>query len=227
MTEDLFYKTLMDNLYDGVYFVDRDRRITYWNKGAERITGYPKIKVVGTFCHDNLLNHVIDNGKHLCQDGCPLLATIQDGSPREAEVYLHHADGHRLPVLARTSPIHDESNNVIGVVEVFSNNKSLFKMRRKVDQLEQAVLVDQLTDVGNRAYAELKIKSPLPYCFLISTISSRSMMCMVITWGICHLKPFGLLGHQSQTCTDGSSFAHRVEVSPIVNPKSKIASCVV
>ncbi len=29
-----FYKGLIDNLYDGVYFVDRDRKITYWNKGA-------------------------------------------------------------------------------------------------------------------------------------------------------------------------------------------------
>ena len=35
-----FHKSLIDNLYDGVYFVDKDRLITYWNKGAERITGY-------------------------------------------------------------------------------------------------------------------------------------------------------------------------------------------
>ena len=34
-----FYKELLDNLSDGVYFVDGERRITYWNKGAERITG--------------------------------------------------------------------------------------------------------------------------------------------------------------------------------------------
>ena len=44
---DDFYKTLLDNLYDGVYFVDRDRRITYWNKGAERITGYAAREVEG------------------------------------------------------------------------------------------------------------------------------------------------------------------------------------
>jgi PAS domain S-box-containing protein len=34
-----FYKDIIDNLYDGVYFVDKDRRIIYWNNGAERITG--------------------------------------------------------------------------------------------------------------------------------------------------------------------------------------------
>jgi hypothetical protein len=26
-----FYKKLLDEFYDGVYFVDRERRITYWN----------------------------------------------------------------------------------------------------------------------------------------------------------------------------------------------------
>lgn len=161
MTKELFYKILIDNLYDGVYFVDRDRRITYWNKSAERLTGYPNTRVVGTFCHDNLLNHVTENGKHLCQDGCPLHATMQDGRPREAEVYLRHADGHRIPVLVRTSPIHDESQNIIGAVELFSNNKSLFKMKRRVDQLEHSILVDPLTGIGNREYAELKIISAL------------------------------------------------------------------
>ena len=56
-----FYKELVDNLYDGVYFVDRDRRITYWNKGAERITGYSAPQVIGRRCRDTLLNHVTAN----------------------------------------------------------------------------------------------------------------------------------------------------------------------
>ncbi|HEX7541873.1 MAG TPA: PAS domain-containing protein [Anaerolineales bacterium] len=37
-------KDILDNLYDGVYFVDPERRITYWNNGAERITGYPAVR---------------------------------------------------------------------------------------------------------------------------------------------------------------------------------------
>ncbi len=35
-----FLAKLLDEMFDGVYFVDLDRKITYWNKGAERITGY-------------------------------------------------------------------------------------------------------------------------------------------------------------------------------------------
>lgn len=160
-TENQFYKKLMDNLYDGVYFVDDERRITYWNKGAERITGYQSDQVIGRYCHSNILNHVTEAGQYLCQEGCPLLATIKDGQPREAEMYLHHAEGHRVPVQIRTSPIHDDDGEIVGAVETFSNNQVLFKMRRKVDQLEQNILLDTVTGIGNRAYSEIKIKSAL------------------------------------------------------------------
>ena len=35
-----FYKGLLDEISDGVYFVNRDRVITYWNKAAEELSGY-------------------------------------------------------------------------------------------------------------------------------------------------------------------------------------------
>lgn len=151
----------MDNLYDGVYFVDRDRRITYWNNGAEHITGYDSEKMLGSLCHQKLLDHVDNSGKHLCEDGCPLLATIQDGRRREAEVYLRHREGHRVPVLVRTSPIEDDQGQIVGAVEVFSNNQAVIKMRRKVDQLEQNIMLDVLTGIGNRAHGQIKINTAL------------------------------------------------------------------
>jgi diguanylate cyclase (GGDEF)-like protein/PAS domain S-box-containing protein len=159
--EDQFHKSLIDNLYDGVYFVDTSRLITYWNKGAERITGYRSQDILGQYCHANILDHVTDSGTHLCKDGCPLMATIQDGKPREAEVHLRHAEGYRVSVLVRTTPIYDSENNIIGAVEVFSNNQSLFKMKRRVDELEKDVFRDVLTELGNRKLLEIKINSAI------------------------------------------------------------------
>ena len=49
-----FYKNIIDNLYDGVYFVDRDRRITYWNNGAERTYGWSRAEAVGQRAADLL-----------------------------------------------------------------------------------------------------------------------------------------------------------------------------
>ncbi len=160
-SSDNLYKQLIDNLYDGVYFVDDERRITYWNKGAERITGYLSELMVGSYCHHNLLNHVTEDGKLLCEEGCPLLATLHDGQLREAEVHLRHADGYRVPVLIRISPILDERRHIVGAVEVFSNNQSLFIMRRKISELAQKALFDTLTGLTNRAYTEARGRSAL------------------------------------------------------------------
>ena len=41
-----FHARLLDSLFDGVYFVDVERRITYWNRGAEILTGYSASEVV-------------------------------------------------------------------------------------------------------------------------------------------------------------------------------------
>ena len=146
------YKEILDNLYDGVYFVDRERRITYWNKGAERITGFNAEHMLGRFCYDNLLNHVNEYGIQLCFDGCPLHATIADGLPRQAELYLHHADGQRIPVLVKTAPIRDENGEITGAVETFSDNSKLMTMRHQVRRLEDTVLIDYLTGIGNRRF---------------------------------------------------------------------------
>ena len=153
-----FYKKLIDNLYDGIYFVDRERVITYWNKGAERITGYPASRVVGHSCRDNLLNHVTADGVQLCLNDCPLAATMKDGQAREAEVFLHHANGYRMPVVVRASPIPDEHGNIIGAVETFSNNERVVNARRQLGEVQQIALTDSLTGIGNRRYLENRLE---------------------------------------------------------------------
>lgn len=160
LTKD-FYQLLLDNLYDGVYFADRDRNITYWNRGAENITGYKASEVIGRACRDNLLNHCTENGHELCLDACPLTRSMETGNHQEAEVYLRHADGHRVPVLVRTSPIYGEDGEVIGAVEIFSNNSKLFKARDRIRKLQETTLTDALTGIGNRRLAETKLNAAL------------------------------------------------------------------
>lgn len=159
-----FYKDIIDNLYDGVYFVDRDRTITYWNKGAERITGYPATQTVGRACRDNLLNHVTANGIELCKNNCPLAAVMEDGNPREAEVYVHHKDGHRVPIIVRATALRDEEGNIIGAIESFSNNKPVIDTRRKLQEMRHIVHTDRLTSIGNRQLVEGRLRAVIAEC---------------------------------------------------------------
>jgi len=154
-----FYKDIIDNVYDGVYFVDRDRVITYWNKGAERITGYTSRQVIGRACRDNLLNHVSAEGVALCQTRCPLAGCMEDGKVREAEVFLHHMDGHRLPVMVRAAPLRDKAGRIIGAVETFSSSTALMTARRKLQELRRTAHTDSLTGIGNRRYLEGRLRA--------------------------------------------------------------------
>ncbi|MCK5577894.1 MAG: PAS domain-containing protein [Planctomycetes bacterium] len=113
------YQAIMDKLYEGVYFVDCDRKIRYWNKGAEEITGYTREEMVGRKCSDNILKHIDDTGCQWCQELCPLVKSISDGREREAKLYLHHKEGHRLLVRIRVMPVRDADEKVIGAFEIF------------------------------------------------------------------------------------------------------------
>ena len=155
----LFYKEILDHLYDGVYFVDRERRITYWNHGAERITGYLAEQVMGRRCADNILEHVDAAGRLLCTGMCPLAASMLDGQQKEAHVFLRHADGYRVPVLVRVSPIQDENGRIIGAVEIFSDNSELFHTQKRLEEMSQTVYRDPLTGAANRRGIDLILEA--------------------------------------------------------------------
>jgi diguanylate cyclase (GGDEF)-like protein/PAS domain S-box-containing protein len=152
-----FYKELLDSLTDGVDFVDQDRWITYWNRGAEAITGDSAADVIGTSCWDNLLRHVDGNGKELCHDGCPLAATVLDGAGRDADVALLHRDGYLVPVKVRSAAIRDETGGIVGAVETFQDETAHVETLQRVEELRQLTYLDALTGAGNRRYAEAEL----------------------------------------------------------------------
>jgi diguanylate cyclase (GGDEF)-like protein/PAS domain S-box-containing protein len=156
-----FYRQLVDNLEEGVYFVDRERRITYWNRGAEQLTGFPRDEVEGRHCSDNILMHVDEDGRQLCDVGCPVQRVIADGAECVAQAFLHHRAGHRVPVRIRAAPIRDDSGRIVGAVETFSDNSVERAARQQAETLERLALLDALTGIGNRRYLESRLRAKL------------------------------------------------------------------
>lgn len=153
-----FYKTLLDNMFEGIYVIDLERRITVWNAAAEELTGYTAEEVIGKPCRDKVLMHVDDRGNKLCEIKlCPAARAIAENEPSQEELYLHHRDGHRIPVKTRISPIRDSRGRVMGAIEMFSDNSSSLAARQKMEELQQLALLDMLTNIGNRRYAETSL----------------------------------------------------------------------
>lgn len=141
---------ILDHLYDGLYVVDPERKIVYWNPAAARLTGYSSDEMIGRHCFDNLLNHVDASGCSLCRAQCPLTATMADGEARETMVYLRHRTGSRLPVEVRASALRDADGSIIGAVEAFQDGRRRESMGRRLDELEKLAEVDALTQIANR-----------------------------------------------------------------------------
>lgn len=151
-------KLLIENMHDGVYFTDLNRKITYWNQSARQITGFSEGEAVGRRCADNLLIHIDDNGNSLCQRMCPLAKTLKDGKTRDAEIYLHHKQGHRVPVMVRVTPLHDNDGKIIGAAELFSDMSAREVNRLRVAELESLSMLDELTGLSNRRHIEMEIE---------------------------------------------------------------------
>lgn len=153
--KDLF----MTNLYEGIYVVDKNRKILFWNSGSEKITGYKAEEVVNSFCYNNILQHVDSTGKQLCFSGCPLQGTLETGEINEADVFLHHKDGHRVPVSVKSIPLYDDNNNLIAVVEAFTDASHRAIKHEEMVQLKKILDIDSLTSIYNRRYLEFYLNN--------------------------------------------------------------------
>ncbi len=149
---------LIDRMSEGVYTVNLDRVITSWNPGAEQITGYTAAEVIGRSCSDGILRHVNDRGTQLCLHGCPLKAVMRDGRSREAAIYLHHKDGHRVPVTVSGQALRDDDGEINGSIELFSARAATRFARPPTEDEQRDSSRDPVTDIGNRRYGDMNLK---------------------------------------------------------------------
>ncbi len=122
---DIKLKEFLDNLDKGAYITDTKRRIVYWNKQAEKITGYSAQEVVGKRCQDNILCHIDRSGVLICASSlCPLYRTIKTGESGRIPFAVHALtkSGERIPVSINTYPIF-KGGEVVGGLEIFDEGK--------------------------------------------------------------------------------------------------------
>jgi diguanylate cyclase (GGDEF)-like protein/PAS domain S-box-containing protein len=145
--------SLLHHVQDGIYFVDPERVIRFWSKGAERISGYSAEQVTGRRCGDFLM-HVDDSGGSLCGSACPLMDCAARRCSIEGSVWLMHANGHRVPVHVTATPVFDAAGTCSGMVELFRDATEESVLLQRARELESLALLDPLTGIGNRRFAE-------------------------------------------------------------------------
>ena len=140
-------ENIMDCLNDGVYVCNRDRRIVYWSKAAERITGWKSEDVLGRACLEDILNHVDKDGHVLCgEEHCPLHRAMVTGvtTSMPVIVFARCKDGSRVPSLVTTAPIRNEAGEVIGGVETFRDASPMLVDLERAQKIQNQTLQHDL-----------------------------------------------------------------------------------
>jgi|HubBroStandDraft_6_1064221.scaffolds.fasta_scaffold00815_10 diguanylate cyclase (GGDEF)-like protein/PAS domain S-box-containing protein len=185
------FRTVLECLPTGVYLVDLDQRILFWNEGAEQITGYLRQDVVGHFCRDNLLAESRpDNTNQKAPPGAKpsnvgpasdaILSILRDGKRTFAEVSLRHKNGHRVFVRLRGVPIRNSHGTIVGAAESFDESFSASACDRRHDKLEGYGCLDPETGVLTHRLILSHLREslatfaehPVPFCILLIQIDA-------------------------------------------------------
>lgn len=140
---------IIDCLNDGVYVCDRNRRIVYWSKAAERITGWRSEEVLGRACLEDILSHVDKDGHRLCgEEHCPLHRSMITGVATSVPVIVFALckDGSRVPTQVTTAPIRNEAGEVIGGVETFRDVSPMLADLERAKKIQRQTLEHDLPD---------------------------------------------------------------------------------
>ncbi|MGA6985620.1 MAG: PAS domain S-box protein [Terriglobales bacterium] len=112
------FRHVLEDLPGGIYIVDRERKIRFWNHGAEHITGYLAHEVVG-----HVLEAVVQacdrQGNSFCGEQRPVTVTLTERRSQSCTAFFLHKSGHRVPVNVRTLPIAEQSGAVGGATVLF------------------------------------------------------------------------------------------------------------
>jgi PAS domain S-box-containing protein len=164
---------VLESILTGVYVVDRERTIVFWNAGAERISGYLRHQVIGRKCGESILAHCDQANRPLCGDDCPLRDTIRDGAQRTMDINLRHRDGYLVPVTVHAVPVRDAGGRIIGAAESFEERQPAAE--RVEEELAGDGCLHDLAGIPDRLMVEAALadhlddleKEGIPFALLV------------------------------------------------------------
>jgi PAS domain S-box-containing protein len=141
---------ILESISDGVFTVDSDWRITYFNRAAEEITGVRRRDAVGRRCSEVFR-------ASMCEADCALRQTMETGKATvNRSAFIVTAEGRRLPISVSTAILKNERGRVIGGAETFRDLSLVEELRKELEGRYQ------VGDMVSRSAAMRRVFGVLP-----------------------------------------------------------------
>lgn len=150
----LCQRRLLDNMYDGVMFVDAELRIQFWNQAAVRLTGLAAEAVYQRVFVPSLLDLHDENGRRVEDPDCPVAFAVRTGVQWLRRLVLRGRGGRQMSVDAHAIPVCDREGVVVGLALLMHDVSQQISLEARCQDLHSLATRDPLTQVANRAEFE-------------------------------------------------------------------------
>jgi diguanylate cyclase (GGDEF)-like protein/PAS domain S-box-containing protein len=182
------YRAALDSVTAGVYLVDRNGKILFWNSGAERITGHLRQDIVGHSALKDFLGHLDGDNNPVAGEVLPVSIVLREGKASVAQVSIRHKSGHRVLARLNAAPIRDSYGGLIGAVETFEESGFNAPIDGRQSKLRAFGCLDEASGVLNHSVVQSHLREtlatfaeyPVPFSILcigidkLDVIKSRS-----------------------------------------------------
>lgn len=125
---DLPIESILDCIADGVFTIDLNWSITYFNRAAEKITKIPKQEALGQKCWEVFHSSI-------CDGACVLSQCLKGNCPLTTQtVYIVRPDGEKIHISISAAPLFNPQGKLIGGVETFRDLTALNHLQEVVEQ---------------------------------------------------------------------------------------------
>lgn len=188
----LFEQQLIDSMHDGVIFVDEQKSIFLWSKGAERLTGVSSAAANGRQFTPSLLDMCNTAGRRVRDDSCPVSRALATHAQLRQRLEILGRQGEHVAIDLHTIPVICRDGNLRGATILLQDAQPEVSLEEKCEALHAEVTKDSMTKVANRAEFDRML------ALFIEAHEQAGLPCSLIMTDIDHFKSINdTFGHQA------------------------------
>lgn len=188
----LFEKKLVDNMHDGVIFVDSQSTILLWNTGVERLTGVSSAAACGRTLLPQLMDMCNNREQRITNEECPIAHAISTGVQWLGRVSVMGRQGHHVAVDLHAIPVRSVDGAIHGATVLLHDVSSETSLEEKCQALHAQVAKDPMTQVANRAEFDRMLNN------FVAAHQESNLPCSLIMSDLDHFKSINdTHGHQA------------------------------
>ncbi len=123
-----FQDEILNSINEGVFTVDRNWKITAFNRAAERITGVDRKDALGCYCKDIFRASI-------CENNCALKRTMESGKPvTNTMTRITSESGKQVAIRISTALLFDDAGSIVGGVETFQDLSQVEQLQKQLER---------------------------------------------------------------------------------------------